>query len=322
MSKSFFDNTKLSDYKKCPRLYYLRHERGWRPQGTSQALIFGLSWHAAMDIIWQGYGKLPVPELIEAAMFAFDAEWQGQGLKPIAELDLQDIEMLGARTPMNAKTMLQNYVDKREGILANMQLVAAERPFAVALYPDNDKVWYIGRRDKDIILNGDRIVIEHKTTTEYKVDGGFKTQYIESWYPNSQCEGYLYASNLEWGKTSAVWVDAALVHKKVHDCFKFIPVSSTFAALDAWLWEVRDWVGRIESERERMLTAEAARILTAFPKNTEQCCGKYGLCGMLDICRGYPNPAQLEKPPAGFIHDPWNPFDLLKIAELGINKEK
>jgi hypothetical protein len=285
------------------------------------ALIFGLSWHASMDVIWQGFNKLPVSDLVDAAMAAFDETWQGEGQKPIDQLDFQDLEMLGARTPMNAREMLFNYIEKREVVLTNKKLLAAERPFAVPLYPDRTDVWYIGRRDKDIELNGDKIVIEHKTTTEYKVDGGFKTQYIESWYPNSQCEGYLYASNLEYGNVRYVWVDAALVHKKVHDCFKFIPVSATFAALDAWLWEARDWVERIESERERLLTADASKILAAFPKNTEQCCGKYGLCGMLDICRGYPNPERVELPPAGYILDRWNPFDLLHISDLGLTKE-
>lgn len=313
MTNKYYDNTKLGDYKKCPRYFYLRHERGWRAQGTSHALIFGLCWHAGMDSIWKGQG-------VGAAMQEFGATWEESGMKPIHQLDLQDMEMLGARTPMNAQEMYENYLVKREGILSTMELIAAERPFAVPLYPDRPDVWYIGRRDKDIVLNGDRIVIEHKTTTEYKIDGGFKTQYLESWYPNSQCEGYLYASNLELGPTKYVWVDAALVHKKIHDCFKFIPVSATFASLDAWLWEARDWVDRIESERERLLTAEAGKVLAAFPKNTEQCVGKYGVCSMIDICRGYSNPSLLDQPPPGFIEDRWNPFEVLKIDQLGMTE--
>lgn len=322
MAKSFFDNTKLSDYKKCPRKYYLRHERGWRKQGTAAPLVFGLSWHEGMDTVWQGYGKVSNEDLVELAMYSFGEKWAGEGYKPIDQLDFQDLEMLGARTPMNAKEMFRNYIEQREGILTNMTLVAAERPFAVPLYPDRTDIWYIGRRDKDIIINGDRVVIEHKTTTEYKVDGGFKSSYVESWYPNSQCEGYLYASNIEYGNVKQVWVDAALVHKKVHDCFKFIPVGATFAALDAWLWEARDWVERVESERERLLNMTGAeKVLTAFPKNTEQCCDKYGMCSFIDICRGYPNPEQLREPPAGFIFEPWNPFDLLHIADIGLTQE-
>ena len=321
--RKYYDNTKLGDYKRCPRYYYLRHVRGWRASGTAMPLIFGLCWHEAMDVIWTGYdtvknGTMSKKDLVAAAMFAFEAPWIKNGKKPFAELDLQDLELLGARTPMIATEMLLNYIDKREGILESMELVAAERPFAVPLYPDRDDIWYIGRRDKDIILNGDRIVVEHKTTSEYKIDGGFKTQYIESYYPNSQCEGYLYAANLEYGNVRYVWVDAALVHKKVHDAFKFIPISATFAALDAWLWEARDWSNRIESELERLADAEGEKILAAFPKNTEQCSGKYGLCPMLSICRGYSTPAQQVEPPGGYIYEPWNPFEVLHLEKIGV----
>jgi len=323
--KIYVDNTKLSDYKVCPRYYYLRHIKGWRPGGTAMPLIFGLCWHEAMNIVWVGYasvrnGSITKWDLVDAAMLAFENCWTDQGLKAFEDLDMQDLEMLGARTPMIAKEMLINYIEKREDILNTMELIAAERPFAVPLYPDRTDIWYIGRRDKDVKVNGDIVVIEHKTTSEYKIDGGFKSQYLESFYPNSQVEGYLYAANIEYGDVRYVWADTALVHKKVHNAFRFIPISATITALNSWLWETRDWVDRIQSELERLADAEAQKILTAFPRSTNQCVGKYGLCSMLPICRGFNNPATLDVPPPGFIHDPWNPFDLLHISTLKLEK--
>lgn len=327
MTKQYYDNTKLSDYKGCPRYYYLRHVRGWRTQGTAMPLIFGLCWHEAMNIVWSAWqlvkdGRLTEIDIVELAMDAHEKCWIENGMKPYNDMDMQDLEMLGARTPMVAKEMLYGYIDARRGILNSMEILAAERPFAVPLYPDRSDVWFIGRRDKDVKINGDIVVIEHKTTSEYKIDGGFKQQYIESYYPNSQVSGYLYAANLEYGNTRYVWVDAALVHKKVHDKFKFIPVSSTVSDMDAWLWEAQDWAGRIESEMERLIDQPVnSKVLGAFPKNTSNCCGKYGLCGMLNICRGFSNPALLDEPPAGYIHEPWNPFDLLHISDLKEHKE-
>jgi hypothetical protein len=319
----YYDNTQLSDYKTCPRYYYLRHVRGWRVQGTAMPLIFGLAWHAAMDIIWRGYKKVPIEPLVDTAMAAAEEVWVDEGLKPFADLDMQDLEMLGARTPMVLKEMLHGYIEARKHILANAELIAAERPFAVPIYEDNPNVWYIGRRDKDISYNGDKLVIEHKTTSEYKVDGGFKSSYLESWHPNSQCEGYLYASNIELGGVRYVWVDAALVHKKVHDKFRFIPISATFGNLDNWLWEARDWISRVQSEKERLAGQPSDRpVMGAFPRNTNSCSGKYGLCSFLNVCRGWENPAQLDAPPAGYVHDPWHPFEILKIAELGMPDDK
>lgn len=323
ITPQYYDNTQLSDYKKCPRYYYYRHIRGWRSAGTSNALIFGQAWHAAMDIIWRGYQKIAREPLIDTAMSAFEGVWIEAGLKPFSELTMQDLEMLQPRTPMNAKEMLHAYLDKRMHILDNMELIAAERPFAVPIFPDRTDVWYIGRRDKDIKYNGDKLVIEHKTTTEYKIDGGFKTQYLEGWYPNSQCEGYLYAAEIEIGGVRQVWVDAALVHKKVHDQFRFIPISATFANLDNWLWEARDWISRVQSEKERYDEQPVgSQIMGAFPRNTNECSGKYGLCSYLKICRGWANPSQIDEAPEGYIHDPWHPFEILKISELGLPDDK
>lgn len=320
---TYNDNTRLGDYKKCPRFFYLRHIKGWRPQGTAIPLIFGLCWHDAMDAVWIGYekvknGTITERDLVDISMMAFENTWIDNGMKPFADMDLQDFEMLGARTPMVAKEMITHYIEKRRHVLDEAELLAAERPFAVPLYPDRTDVWYIGRRDKDIRLNGDLIIIEHKTTTEYKVDGGFKTSYIEGWYPNSQCEGYIYAANIEYKERARyVWVDAALVHKKVHDAFRFIPVSAALSTMDAWLWEARDWSNRIESEMVRLHdTKPGASIMSSFPRNTDQCNGKYGLCPFLNICRGYSNPSIVEEAPAGYIHEPWNPFELLKIADV------
>jgi len=145
MTQTYFDNTKLSDYKVCPRYYYLRHVRGWRTSGTAMPLIFGLCWHEAMNIVWVGYarvrdGIITKEDLIETAMMAFESCWIQQGMKAFSDLSMQDLEMLGARTPMIAKEMLINYIEKREAILESMELLAAERPFAVPLYPDRTDV--------------------------------------------------------------------------------------------------------------------------------------------------------------------------------------
>lgn len=317
--KQYYDNTMLSDYKTCPRKYYLRHEKGLRGAGIAPPLVFGLSWHAGMDALWSGWGKMPLAELLELTTYAFDQQWVEQGMLPPEKMTIEDFDRLGARTPMVAREMYANYAEKRTPILDACELLFAEQPFAVPLYPDNPDIWYIGRMDKGIKHGGDNIIIEHKTTSEYKKDGGFKSSYLESWYPNSQCEGYLYAGNMGDRKFPYIWVDAALVHKKEHHFFRFIPISTTFANMDNWLWEARDWVGRVISEKERLAAADAdSEIMGAFPKNTESCNGKYGTCGFLPICRGFANPSKIQDAPAGYIVEKWEPFNILGLSKLGM----
>jgi len=63
--------------------------------------------------------------------------------------------------------------------------------------------------------------------------------------------------------------------------------------------------------------------MTHFPKNTEHCFDKYGACSFIDICRYVPNPNHYsdEEPPAGYIQEKWEPFDVLGLEELGLKPE-
>jgi hypothetical protein len=319
----YYDNSMLGAYKRCPRQYYFQIVRGWRGEGISLALVNGLAWHSAMNIIWQGYGKMPNAKLVDLAMQSWNVTWVEEGMPSMDEWNMELEEKYAPRTPGTAREMLTQYLIQREGVLKSAKLENAEQPFAVPVFPDQPNIWYIGRKDKKILLQGDHIILEHKTTSEYKIDGGFKSQYLEGWSPNSQCEGYLYDSRVS-DKVPAryIWVDAALVHKKVHDKFKFIPISASGASLDAFLWEMRDWIQRIRGEVKRL--AENSKPenthMVSFPKNTEQCQGKYGLCSFISICRTTPRPDLLTEPPPGYVYKPWQPFDILQMEKIGMKK--
>lgn len=322
--RRYFDNTILKDYRDCPRKYYLRHKRGWRKEGISLPLVFGLSWHSAMDVVWRHYNRLGKAELIKFAMAAFENTWEGEGVK--LDLSLEDVADMSPRIPAVAKEMLICYLDKKEHILKNCTVLAVEQPFAVPLplYQAPDaSIWYAGRLDKVVDYNGQRMVVEHKTTTEYKKDGGFKTQYVEGWYLDSQCMGYLYGGGLYFDGLEQVWVDAALVHKQVHDAFRFIPINHQFGMLEQWVEDTKEWVRRILRDEARF--AEIGMLVGGvFPKQQESCVGKYGPCTFTDICRTTYDPSLLKEPPAGYIHEPWSPFDVLKLAQLeqGVTNEQ
>lgn len=317
VAKRYFDNTTISSYKNCPREYYLRHVRGWRRVGIGLPLVFGLSWHAAMDVVWQGYGKDSNENLVLGASAAFDMMWEEQGMKPASELGLEDIERLGQRTPMIAREMLIAYIAAREHILMNSELIACEQPFAVPLPLDPTQpgsTWYAGRLDKVVDYNGVRRVIEHKSTTEYKIDGGFKTNYLQGWYLDSQIMGYLYGGALFFEGLKEVWVDASLVHKKARN-FKFIPVDHGFSMLESWIYDTMEWVRRIYND-ERAIASQGRLTHGVFPKQSGSCIGKYGPCQFLEICRNIPDPSELDEAPDGFIEERWSPFDVLKLNQL------
>jgi len=327
---SYYDNTRLSTYKVCPRSYYYRHIRGWRRAGLSAPLAFGLSWHAAMDVIWGLAGKRPDEQVIGLAYHKFCETWEKEGMPPANKMGIEEIEKWEPRTPMVAAEMLVAYLAKRkEFIMGCDEIISIEQPFATPLYPgDENYDYYIGRIDKVVRNNGRIYPIEHKTTSMYvgrAPNHQLKYDYVEQWSLNAQVDGYLNATFMHYGSdVKAVYVDAALVHKNTHDVFKFIPVERAHTQLDAWLFDARDWVARVEFDKTRLKayrdevesTGVPAKIMPSFPKNTESCQGKYNsTCGYFDLCRYVENPEHVTLP-EGFIEEFWNPFELLEISKV------
>jgi hypothetical protein len=179
-----------------------------------------------MNVLWPlkdpSAEKLSDLDIVDRAHAAFCAEWVKAGGPNPAEMGVDEIAQYSPRTPPVAKEMLYSYLVKRDHLFKDptFRLLAVERPFALPLDPDDDKLWYVGRLDKVFSVRSYVYCGEHKSTTSYRTNGPFRTDFLESFSPNSQIDGYLYALRSLYGaKARAVWVDAALVHKTVHDGF-------------------------------------------------------------------------------------------------------
>ena len=312
----FFDNTKLSSYKDCPRKYFLRHVKQWRSEGTAVPLVFGLSWHAGQDVVWQQAKNLEQGDLHQGAMAAFMETWVEEGFPE--ELDHGQIAVFNPRTPGVAGEMYHNYINDRWNMLQSCTLLQAEQPFAVPL-PDLDRAWYVGRLDKIIEYNGMKLVIEHKTTATYSKASGFQTSYIEGWFSDSQIKGYQFGAGLYYPGLTQVWVDCALVHKTVHDAFRFVPVSHNFDLIKEWLGDAQGWVTEIIKNEQEY---KQAGHLTpgCFKKNENSCYGKFGACPNLDICRATSDISADMPVPSGYIVEEWSPFETLGLNKL-LNKD-
>lgn len=309
----YYDNTRLSDYKDCPRYYYLRHKMHLVPDRIAKALIFGLSWHEAMDIVWAMVKQnKDDKKIVYKAMEAFKACWEENELE--FDIPPEKIDWYLPRTPMIAVEMLYNYVEQRRSFIEDCEIEAIEQPFAVELGGGYEGFRYVGRLDKRVWhrTNG-HLVIEHKTTTAYAKASGFRADYISSWSPNSQVDGYSHSGNvLAGGKLKGVWIDAALVHKTVHDKFKFIPIDRAIIQLNEWLKETREWIDRVEGEE----------VDPKYPKNTGRCHGKYGTCIYKDICQYKLNPiTHSEESYDKFKVEKWEPFKVLELEKIGLEDE-
>lgn len=331
-----YSNSKLDTHRACMRKGYYTYSRKWVSDGKNLDTTFGSAWHAAMDVIWsrptaQGPERR---EAIDAAYQAFISEWVKRGLTHPDEMSPDDIEDAKAKTPHIAQEMLYHYYDAREHIFLDpsFKLLDVERPFAIPLDPEDDSLFYVGKIDKVFEYRGKVIGGEHKTTGAYSVAGTFRRDYIDSFSPNSQIDGYLYALHKlcaegvygehNKGKAGEIWVDAALTHKKIHDGFKVIPISRRVEHLDEWLWTTLTWVDQIEANQAalRERSDKTSQYLVAFPQNTTAC-NSYRGCVYRDFCKGGANPEKITHLPLGFVEKRETLFDTIKLEQLGFTLE-
>lgn len=315
----YVDNTMIGAFKRCPRQYYFRHVRHWVPDTRALPLSFGLAWHEALHTAWslasQGQAK---HEVLGAAIAAFLKCWRDEGLPTEDDLEPTEVrEKLGVRRPGVAAEMLHAYLEARWEHMQRWRVLGIERPFIVPIWPPSGadgKVrppFYVGRID--LIVEdeqGEALIIEHKTTTQYARTTGFRQSYLESFNPNAQVDGYLYAASLLLNRpVRQLWVDAALVHDRERH-FKFIPCSRREHALEEWLWSLRYWVNQLESEEERGWHPPAGTpIMFGWARNDQHCFS----CPYRDPCTAMLNPEERDEPPLGFRKEPWDPLEINRI---------
>ena len=333
-----YDNSQIETHRKCDRMHYFRHERGLVSTKVNTALVFGSAWHCAMDVVWPMINRTKAKDIdvAEAAMDAFLEYWCGPDYElpdigQFADLSMEEQKYLEPRTPMVALEMIYNYIKERRSFIEACELLDVEQAFLVPIDPSRSDLGYSGKMDKTIKMNSRVKGIEHKTTTLYKRDGPFRKDFMESFFPNSQVEGYLYSLHMLHGrKTKDVLVDAALVHKSVHDEFRFIPIEHMLPMLDAWLWETHVRIKEIQENKRRLehyremvdQGSEHMSFLPAYPKKPEACT-LYGNCPYLELCRSWENPEQHEdEDAAGYKIDFWSPFEENELEKLGFVEKK
>jgi hypothetical protein len=273
-----------------------------------------------MDIVWQeccGTKKtIDNDKLTAKALKAFSACFEEKGGLDLREGETQEEYDKDPRTLMTAVEMLWHYIDRRKKELAHFKLLAFEQPFVVPLDPNNPNLFYVGKIDKEIENQRDgRIYFpEHKTSSSYRKPNSFQRSFTDSFSPNSQIDGYLYAGRMKYGRQfKAIWIDAALVHKEIHDVFTWLPVERMTAQLDAWLWETHSWIAAMQVHAEETPDTKAP-YMAAFPKNTGSCTN-FGGCAYLDCCKMLANPSNRADPPNGFKIEKWDPIKELKLTK-------
>lgn len=312
-----YDNTRISDFQRCPRYYFFRHVMHWTPDsGPSLPLSFGGAWHAAMDVMWDGIAHgVPEAELVMASYAAFVEHWIACGLPDPHEIDFVLQDQMMPRVPSRALEMLYAYYEKRYELIRGLELVSVERSFVVPIKPHDEKLFYVGKIDKTVRAGKNRVrAFDHKTTTSVKAEGGgshkIRPMFLETFSPNRQMDGYNFSLKLTYPNDRVdVWVDVALLHKQSED-FQLVTVDRTMDQLNAWLSDTIKWISKIEDELLELQQCDSHdSYMSAFPKNTNSCFDFNTACPYLPLCKARPNPLTWPDAPPAYKFEKWDPLE-------------
>jgi len=303
---TFFDNSTLESARTCLRYFYFKHIRKFNPLGYRPPLVFGSSWHAAMDYFWPAASRgEKKTTLLDGAFSEFLKIWQASNMIELDEMDLYP------RTPTKALELLDAYYNAYGEDLKRYKILNVERPFIIPLTDDSQKLMYIGKIDKETEeeRSGDINGWDHKTASI------LGEMWKNNFAPNSQMDGYFHAERMEYGQRfRGMYIDGIQVHKTKID-FARLPLICQTTQVERWLWETLEWIADIQANELALLEYRESNkhldFLPAFKCNTKNCSNQYGKpCIYRDLCVYQNNPEDYEIRSEYFEENLWQPFEI------------
>ncbi len=311
---TFYDNSRLSEFKTCPRKYYFRYILQLVPDRIALALDFGSAWHNGMDALYLTWEKSGgnEEETIQMAWNGFLEEWESRGHPRKIPINMESMYL--PRTPGVARELQVNYLKRWMSFLNEIEIIVVELPFAIPLDPDKPNLFYVGRIDKVARYAKKVIGIEHKTSTMFSKADGIQTNVTDLYHNDSQIDGYNY---FLWKKYreefAATYVDLALVHKTHDDIFKHVRVNKDNQSTKVWLSDALYWTEKVDQAIDE----------DRWPKNAPGGCRTvFGRCNYFSICPYYDaNKINLDEVPTGYKREKWEPFSFDELA-AAITRER
>lgn len=271
------DNTMMSTYAKCARLYKVTHVDGMRTVGKSAALRFGILVHAGLK---KWYDTWNEEETLE---YVFEQEYS----------DPAEDHRTKGRAIVTLAEYFEHWKEDR-GWFENSDVLLTET--GVRVEDPEDGFRWGGRIDLVFRWKGGLWVMDHKTTSM----GG--PRWWDQWELTNQMGGYVYAASLLHGQPiQGVVVNRITVTKK-----KQSPELQFERRPYLWpAWKVNEWK---EQAIRRYHQIARSRAEDLWPPNWDACIGRYGKCPMHSICT-LPPGSRARAIRSEFEHDPWDWMD-------------
>lgn len=262
------DNTKRRCYALCPRKFYFEHIKNLRPQYGSTALRFGLCFHEILEAYYttikeEGWGA-KVSAITNGAL-AGKVSWEKESEGRQFYTDYRTLE--------NCLSSFMGYITHYKDDESFVEVVDVEQKFRL---PITSEVFFTGKIDAKIKLNGNKWLLEHKTTS-MQIDRQLKTLQRDS-----QIIGYTYAgmqdheiegSLISMTHVSAVKSKVTGSYGKTKIEYRRSPQIFTQGDIDTWMESI-------------IWTAE--QITSSIKNNFFPCqldsCYHFGACTYTSLC--------------------------------------
>ena len=249
-----FDNSMLSNYKRCPKYFFHRHVEHLSPYNQSFELDykaqFGVAFHKAMDE-WFLNG---VPQKMDKAFLDIWIKFEG--------LDPKEI-----RTVKNGLDILQKYREKYP--LDRDPFTVSPEHIEVGFACELGDYIYCGRIDKVVKWKfgfEGYVVLDHKTSASK----GFLN--IK---PNASLDGYIWgASQLLSSPVIGAYLDQVYMYKTKTEFIRELTQRSA-EEIHLWKMEVLDWIGKVRLSYQNEIWARNTSSCSAFGRDCEYkilCC--------------------------------------------------
>ncbi len=163
--------------------------------------------------------------------------------------------------------------------------------------PSGEALMYSGHLDRVVDFNGQRWVMDRKTTGS-TITGGSAQYFFAQFHPDNQMTGYTLAGRVAFAEpVVGVIIDAVQIAKGF-SAFERGTTMRTESELEEWREGVAYWVSQ----------AVAFAQSGFYPMN-EKSCNDYGGCAFRKICAKAPEVREIFLK-SDFIKKPWDPLSV------------
>lgn len=303
----FWDSTSLSALKVCPRYYYYIIVQGLVPRGTSAHLIFGLEFHAALELYDReraaGLGHRDA--LLSTVRSAMARTWNARLHRPWTSDE-------PAKTRETLIRSIVWYLDQFEDDHLRTVILATGQPAVelsfrfeagFASLSTEEEFWLCGHLDR-LVTEGDsdiEWIVDRKTTKS-----GLGEEYFARYSPDCQMSLYALAGSVIRNKpVRGIIIDACQVLVS-GSRFQRGFVQRTPAQHAEWLEETRAWLLQAELYAQHKVWPMNDKACNMYSSYNSDLDSWRGGCPFKPVCGSSPEvrPTLLK---GLYDHRPWDP---------------